>query len=87
MVRAQPRSSVKLELGAIDAPEESEMNFVKNALRNREGQGITEYIIIVVLIALIVIFAINRYGRMAYNITQNSTSTMGQQLVITDLSN
>jgi len=64
------------------------MNYIKSTLRSRGGQGITEYIIIVVLIALIVIFAINRYGRMAYNnITQNSTSTMGQQLVITDLSN
>jgi hypothetical protein len=63
------------------------MHYLKNALSSKKGQGITEYIIIVVLIALIVIFAINRYGRMAYNITQNSTSTMGQQLVITDLAN
>ena len=63
------------------------MSYLKQALRGEKGQGITEYIIIVVLIALIVIFAINRYGKMAYNITQNSTSTMGKQLVITDLSN
>ena len=61
------------------------MRYLKNALSNKKGQGITEYIIIVVLIALIVIFAINRYGKMAYNITQNSTNTMGKQLVITDL--
>jgi uncharacterized membrane protein YdbT with pleckstrin-like domain len=63
------------------------MNYIKSALRGEKGQGFTEYLIIIVLIALIVIFAINRYGKMAYNITQNSTSTMGQQLVITDLAN
>ena len=63
------------------------MRFIAATLSNRKGQGMTEYIIIVVLIALIVLFAINKFGRQVFNTTQNMTTTVGEQVVITDLTN
>ena len=60
------------------------MRFIATALGSRKGQGMTEYIIIVVLIALIVLFAVNRFGRQVFNTTQNMTTTVGEQVVITD---
>lgn len=35
---------------------------VRGKLGNERGQGITEYIIITILIALVVLFTINRFG-------------------------
>jgi len=63
------------------------MKFVARTLKSKSGQGMTEYIIIVVLIALIVLFAINKFGRQVFNTTQNMTNTVGEQVVITDLTN
>ena len=38
------------------------MRFVRNRLRQQKGQGMTEYIIIAILVALVVMFTVNRFG-------------------------
>jgi Flp pilus assembly pilin Flp len=38
------------------------MNFVTRTLRQERGQGMTEYIIIAILVALVVMFTVNRFG-------------------------
>jgi Flp pilus assembly pilin Flp len=74
-------------IAAANARRRTQMKFVAKTLRSKSGQGMTEYIIIVVLIALIVLFAINKFGRQVFNTTQNMTTTVGEQVVITDLTN
>jgi len=43
------------------------MNRFTKLLRNQRGQGMTEYIIIAILVALVVMFAVNRFGGMLRN--------------------
>ena len=43
------------------------MNRISKLLRNQRGQGMTEYIIIAILVALVVMFAVNRFGGMLRN--------------------
>ena len=43
------------------------MNRFAKLLRNQRGQGMTEYIIIAILVALVVMFAVNRFGGMLRN--------------------
>jgi Flp pilus assembly pilin Flp len=40
---------------------------VNKIIRNQRGQGMTEYIIIAILVALVVMFAVNRFGGMLRN--------------------
>lgn len=42
-------------------------------LRNERGQGMAEYIIIVILVAIIVLVAIRLFGKSVYNQFNNAT--------------
>ena len=48
------------------------------------GQSITEYIIIVSLVGLTVLFAVNRYGRAVYNKVECMTEAVGSVTVVAE---
>jgi Flp pilus assembly pilin Flp len=47
-------------------------------LNNQRGQGMTEYLIIAILVALVVLFSINRFGHAIRQRFGAATSTVGQ---------
>ncbi|MEA2625108.1 MAG: Flp/Fap pilin component [Candidatus Binatota bacterium] len=59
---------------------------IQRILRSQRGQGITEYIIITILIALVVLFTVNRFGGALRNkFTQAKNTTEGVN--VTDVNN
>jgi len=58
------------------------MNRITKVLRNQRGQGITEYVIIAILIALVVMFAINRFGGMLRNRFGQATESLSSVGVV-----
>ena len=46
--------------------------------RNQRGQGMTEYLIIAILVALVVLFSINRFGHAIRQRFGAATETVGQ---------
>ena len=42
---------------------EERMSLAMRIARNQRGQGMTEYIIIAILVALVVMFTVNRFGK------------------------
>jgi Flp pilus assembly pilin Flp len=53
------------------------MKSVKHMLQSERGQGMTEYIIIAVLVALVVLFSINRFGAALRTRFGQATATVG----------
>jgi len=49
------------------------MNLIKRLIKEEEGQGMIEYVLIVALISIVAIFAINLVGDKVQN-TWNSTN-------------
>ncbi len=47
-------------------------------LRNEKGQGMAEYIIIVILVAIIVLVAIRLFGESVYNQFENATGQVDE---------
>ena len=43
-------------------------------VRNERGQGLAEYIIIVILVAIIVLVAVRFFGKEVYNKFENATN-------------
>jgi Flp pilus assembly pilin Flp len=62
------------------------MSFVARTLRNDRGQGMTEYIIIAILVALVVLFTVNRFGGALRNKFTQATNTT-QSIQVTDVTN
>lgn len=58
------------------------MKRITKVLRNQSGQGITEYVIIAILIALVVMFAINRFGGMLRNRFGQATESVSSVGVV-----
>lgn len=55
------------------------VRFTKKRLRNDErGQGMAEYIIIVILVAIIVLVAIRLFGKSVYNQFGNATEAVDE---------
>ena len=48
----------------------------KKLLKNNRGQGMAEYIIIVILVAIIVLVAIRLFGESIFNQFNNATSAV-----------
>lgn len=55
------------------------MNKVINFLRDEEGQGMTEYILVVALIAIAVIIAIKFFGTRLSSIFKDKARVMQEQ--------
>jgi len=49
------------------------MNKLANRLKNERGQGLAEYIIIVILVAIIVLVAVRFFGTSITNQFENAT--------------
>lgn len=62
------------------------MKFVAKTLRSQKGQGMTEYIIIAILVALVVLFTVNRFGGALRNKFTQATNTT-QSVTVTDVTN
>ncbi len=59
-------------------------NLIKNELRNESGQGMTEYIIIVALIAIAAIAVITIFGKQVRHLFGMSASALSGQDVTQD---
>ncbi len=62
------------------------MEFLTATVRNEKGQGMTEYIIIAILVALVVLFTVNRFGGALRNKFTQATNTT-QSVTVTDVTN
>jgi Flp pilus assembly pilin Flp len=58
------------------------MKRITKVLRDQRGQGMTEYIIIAILIALVVMFAVNRFGGMLRNRFGQATESVSSVGVV-----
>lgn len=62
------------------------MTLFTRTLQNEKGQGMTEYIIIAILVALVVLFTVNRFGGALRNKFTQATNTT-QSVTVTDVTN
>jgi pilus assembly protein Flp/PilA len=57
------------------------MNYLKRKLKDEQGQGMTEYIIIAILIAIVVLIAVKQLGtsvKAKFSEAQQSVQGLGQ---------
>jgi len=60
------------------------MMSINRLLRSQKGQGMTEYLIIAILVALVVLFSINRFGGALRRRFGQATATVGS-VQVTDV--
>ena len=50
---------------------------IRGVLRNKKGQGMTEYVILVAMIAVACIVVVKLFGNQIYNLFSTSTQVVG----------